>query len=74
LLRRKRRSLEQVEIEASWEDSRGRRTSNRKRLVKLMERAMLQVTTGKGLITLKQCFGSGSGSSSYKIDKMNKKN
>jgi hypothetical protein len=47
IFRRKRRSLEQVEIEAGWEDSRGRRTSNRKRLVKLMERAMLQVTIGK---------------------------
>jgi hypothetical protein len=47
IFRRKRRSLEQVEIEAGWEDSRGRRTSNRKRLVKLMERAMLQVATGR---------------------------
>jgi hypothetical protein len=51
--RRKRRSLEQVEIEAGWEDSRGRRTSNRKRLVKLMERAMLQVATERGFAILK---------------------
>ena len=41
LFRRKRRSLEKLEAESGGEE--GRRVSNRKRLAKLMERAVLKV-------------------------------